>query len=490
MTGDRGGNQTTELRPWYVRGLGLTGTFALVIGVVLAVSGVVFAGPSAWSLGALAGTAMITAGLSWRIWHLLHHSESGRQMLEDQALSLLREKRNLEYQQDRVRRIVDNAADAYIEISQVGEIQGWNTKASELFGVDASAGGAHISTVLSRQTVDFLDLFWGDPKRFDGVHHQATARHPAGHDFPIEATVWVDESDMAPKMSMFIRDITLRREAEVRLERALQEERNAVMRLQEIDKAKTDFVSSISHELRSPLTNTLGYLEVLSDGDAGELSDRQRRMVEVAERNARRLLSSIEDLLTLSHIESGQFGIKYKPVEVADAVRHAVGKHAQLASEREIAMELTLAPGLGICPGDQTQIVRALAAIVGNAVKFTPPAGRVDVTVNSAGEFALIQIEDNGIGIPEKELPHLFDRFYRTSVSVDQQHQGAGLGLTIARAIIEHHGGEIEIHSVETSGTKVNVRLPMLPLPRSSDVPVEPSATGTQSAVIDSEQAS
>ena len=396
-------------------------------------------------------------------------AEDDKRYLEDEALSLMREKRNVQYQGDRIRRILENAADGYVEISRSGHIQGWNSKAAEMFGwsTDEAIGKIAVGLLAPDDSTDLalqgLAKLWEFEGRFEGLRVEFQVRHRAGHQFPVEMTLWVDEYDIEPRMCAFIRDITVRKAAEEKLQRALEDERSAVLRLQELDKAKSDFVSSISHELRSPLTSTLGYLEILGDGGAGELSDEQAHMVAVADRNAKRLKALIEDLLTLSRIESGSFGVKFRPVEISSVITQAVAQHAAFAQDRGVRVTVDVDHVLGVCPGDDVQIARAIGNVVNNAIKFTPPTGKIRISAIADGDHVVVLIADDGIGIPEHEQSHLFERFFRTSISVEQQHQGAGLGLTISKAIIDHHGGSIAIESKVGAGTEVRMRLPMLP---------------------------
>lgn len=404
-----------------------------------------------------------------RVKDRFEKTEGDKRYLEDEALWLLREKRNVQYQGDRVRRILENAADGYVEIGRAGKIQGWNSKAAEMFGWSSEdAIGKTAIEMLSPDNAttlasDALEQLWGYEGRFEGLRVEFMVLHRGGHVFPAEMTVWVDEYDIEPRTCAFIRDITVRKAADDKLQAALEDERQAVLRLQEIDKAKNDFVSSISHELRSPLTSTLGYLEILGDGGAGALNPEQAHMVEIADRNAKRLKTLIEDLLTLSRIESGAFGVKFRPVEISAVIAQAVASNAAFAQDRGVRVTVDVADVLGVCPGDDVQIARAIGNVVNNAVKFTLPTGKIRVSAIADGDHVIVQISDDGIGIPAHEQPQLFERFFRTSLSIEQQHQGAGLGLTITKAIVDHHGGSIDFDSTVGAGTDVRVRLPMLP---------------------------
>jgi signal transduction histidine kinase/HAMP domain-containing protein len=242
--------------------------------------------------------------------------------------------------------------------------------------------------------------------------------------------------------------------------RLLEREREMVHRLRELDQAKSDFVASVSHELRTPLTSIRGYVEMLRDGDAGEIQPDQEHMLEVVQRNADRLLGLIEDLLTLSRIESGAFRVALSPVALDDIVRATLEELRPPASERGVTLVADVAKDVPVVLGDSAQLERVLLNLLSNAIKFTIDRGRVVVRVRPSGEAVELEVEDEGIGIPEAEQGHLFSRFFRSSTSQERAIQGTGLGLTIVKSIVEHHGGEISVRSRPGVGTTFTVRLP------------------------------
>lgn len=234
-----------------------------------------------------------------------------------------------------------------------------------------------------------------------------------------------------------------------------------------LDKATDDFVSSISHELRSPLTSTLGFLEMLKDGEGGTLTETQMHMVTVAERNGKRLLGLIEDLLTLSHVESGAFNVQFKPVMVDDLLEETLAPMKELASNRAVRLCVEKPEeDLGQLMCDQHQLTRAIENVVSNAIKFShqDANSKVEVSIRRLGDKIELVVNDNGIGIPIDEQGRLFKRFFRSSVAVEQAYQGAGLGLSIARTVVEHHQGNIEIQSTLGVGTKATITLPAIPV--------------------------
>ncbi|RJK98142.1 ATP-binding protein [Vallicoccus soli] len=242
--------------------------------------------------------------------------------------------------------------------------------------------------------------------------------------------------------------------------RLYRDQQDLVERLQELDRTKTDFLSTVSHELRTPLTSISGYLELLRDGDAGPLGDEQAAMLDVLERNARRLRLLIEDLLTLSRIEARAYSSERVPVAVEDLVAHAAATVRPAAQTGGVELEPAAVPPGALVLGDAGQLERVLLNLLSNAVKFTPAGGRVALRCAVADGRVRLEVEDTGIGIPAAEQDRLFTRFFRASNATAAAVQGTGLGLTIVRSIVEQHGGALEVASEQGRGTRVVVDLP------------------------------
>lgn len=261
--------------------------------------------------------------------------------------------------------------------------------------------------------------------------------------------------------------------------RLLHDSEQLVERLRELDVRKTTFLATVSHELRTPLTSIAGYVELLREGGAGEVSDGVDRMLAVVERNTVRLRLLIEDLLALSQIEDGAPRGVHEPVALGDLVRDVVAQHRGAAGDGGLVLDLEVdldAELVGALQvrGDAASLRRALAGLVSNAVKFTPAGGRVAVGVRSEGGSAVVEVVDTGIGIPAAEQAGLFTRFFRASNATALEVPGTGLGLTIARSVVEHHDGQVLITSVLGEGTAVRV---VLPLASSAGTPVEALTT-------------
>lgn len=230
-------------------------------------------------------------------------------------------------------------------------------------------------------------------------------------------------------------------------------------RLQALDTVKTDFMSTVSHELRTPLTSISGYLELLRDGGSNQLTDAQRRMLEVISRNTSRLRDLVEDILILSKIESGGFGSAQAPLDLVEVIDRAVVAVGAAAAKGAVELDLDVRGPLPV-RGDGAQLDRVVENLLTNAVKFSPPEGTVTVRAERRGDRAALVVADTGMGIPADEQQALFVRFFRGTNAIKQAIPGTGLGLAIVRTIIDNHGGAISVHSTENVGTTVTVQLP------------------------------
>jgi signal transduction histidine kinase len=255
------------------------------------------------------------------------------------------------------------------------------------------------------------------------------------------------------------RDVTAR----VAARRGLEARNQA---LAEASAMNTEFVATVAHELRGPLSSVVAFAHLLGDTDAGPLSDDQRSYVDVIDRNANRLLRLIEDLLLLSRLESRTLQLRLAPVHVSDLLEAAVAERQPVAGSAGIRLDLDVTDGPAlVC--DETRIHQLLGNLLGNAVKFTPAGGWVTVRARPVGETWQLEVIDTGVGIPAGELRRVFSAFFRGSNVAAAAGRpglpGTGLGLVVSRAIVELHGGTIQVASTEGAGTTVTVSLPMRP---------------------------
>lgn len=251
-------------------------------------------------------------------------------------------------------------------------------------------------------------------------------------------------------------DITERKAAEQERERLLGREREQVERLRELDQAKDHFLAAVSHELRTPLTSILGYLEFLADS----VPDEERQLVAVADRNARRLLRLVGDLLLVAQAEAGQLSFDAVPVDLAAIAAEATENAHPSSLAKGVVLELAGSEARLV--GDPTRLAQLFDNLVANGIKFTPAGGRVDVRVGTSEAGVWLEVADTGLGVSEADRARLFDRFFRADDAQRLAIQGTGLGLTIVKRIVDAHGGTIAVASQVGRGTTFRVELPRL----------------------------
>jgi PAS domain S-box-containing protein len=265
-------------------------------------------------------------------------------------------------------------------------------------------------------------------------------------------------------------DVTERREAAQAVRTALARERQAVEELTALDRTKTDFLSAVSHELRTPLASVLGYTEMLEDGAVGPMTERQLQMVGKIDRNGRRLLALIEDLLVNSRIEAGQLELSRRRTDLAEVVDSAWDSVSALSQRRDLTLRREVEDRPVWVDGDAAALERVVTNLLSNAVKFTPDGGAVDLRLaadhNAAGPggaegAARLVVEDTGVGIAEADLDQVFRRFFRATTATDHAVQGTGLGLSIVEAVVEAHGGSVAVASRPGEGATFTVLLPL-----------------------------
>jgi PAS domain S-box-containing protein len=227
---------------------------------------------------------------------------------------------------------------------------------------------------------------------------------------------------------------------------------------QEAERLKDEFFGLVSHELRTPLTSIVGYVELLLESD--ELGPEERQFLEVVRRNAVRLLRLVGDLLFLTRVQAGQFAIVPGPVELSGLVAESVEASRPAADARgiDIAVEAQVVPE---ATGDRDRLAQLLDNLVSNAVKYAAEGGRVTVSLARDEGGAVLTVHNTGSYIPPAEQERLFERFFRAAAATRRLTPGIGLGLTIAKAIADAHGGRISVMSDRHHGTTFRVDLPL-----------------------------
>ncbi|MQA73136.1 MAG: HAMP domain-containing protein [Solirubrobacterales bacterium] len=232
----------------------------------------------------------------------------------------------------------------------------------------------------------------------------------------------------------------------------------------EADRSKDEFIALVSHELRTPLTSIVGYVELL-DEDAATPEPaldpaERRRFLEVINRNARRLLRLVGELLFVARVDAGGLDLDRERVELREVVADSVEAAHPAAEEAGVKLQAEV-DGVPAIDGDSGRLGQAVDNLLSNAIKFTPRGGLVSVRARSAGEEALISVSDTGVGIPAADQARLFERFFRASSARSGHTPGVGLGLVITRAIVEGHGGRLELESEAGAGATFTLHFPL-----------------------------
>ncbi len=252
-----------------------------------------------------------------------------------------------------------------------------------------------------------------------------------------------------------------------RLVNALQ---RAYQKLNELDKLKSDFISIASHELRTPLGLILGYASMLKE-EAGDQVDEK---LDVVLHSALRLRGLIEDMVNLRHIETGEAELELAEFDMRDLVQ-AIGNDCEnLALAKAQSLTLRLPPAAVPVRADRSKVALALTNLILNAIKFTPNKGRIEVALYPRDEELWVSVTDNGPGIPPQDLERIFDRFYQVEPHMTRKHGGMGLGLSIARGMIELHGGRIWAESKLGQGSRFTFVLPVHGPPAGRSARTEP----------------
>ena len=228
-----------------------------------------------------------------------------------------------------------------------------------------------------------------------------------------------------------------------------------------IEQMKSDFVSLASHELRTPLTSIGGYVELILDGDVGEISKEQREFLEIVSQNAQRLETLINDVLDIEKIESGRVEMRQEKVNLSEVVEDCINTFEVMAKNKALRLEKDIKVAQMHVLGDSDRLSQVFSNLLSDAIKYTKE-GRVKVTAQVKGKLVSVTVEDTGIGMSQEDLSRIFTGFFRSDNSYVRKTTGTGLGLSIAKATIEKHNGDIKVESKLGVGTKFEVILPLL----------------------------
>jgi PAS domain S-box-containing protein len=380
--------------------------------------------------------------------------------------------------ESRYRKLLHAVPDAILEVDPEGRITILNEAAERMFGYTrAEFFGLNVETLVPAA------MRSGHAK-----HRSSYAEHPNtrpmgtglelqgqrkdGSLFPVEISLSPNWIEGSLHVIASVRDITERKAVENRL-RSLREQYTAELTLKneqlearnrEVERAnrlKTEFLASMSHELRTPLHTIIGFSELLGEQLEGPLTDKQQRFVGHILQDARHLLELINEVLDISKIESGRLELKQETFDFGQCVEEVMAGIRHHAASRNITLENQNNFHESLY-ADRLRLKEILYNLLNNAVKFTPEGGRVWIEAGREGDTLHISVCDTGIGIPEKEQPSIFEKFYQVGDISGGVREGTGLGLPITKHLVELHGGAISVASQPGKGSSFRLVLPLL----------------------------
>jgi len=336
--------------------------------------------------------------------------------------------------------IVESSNDAICGTTLDGLIQNWNHGAERLYGYSRhEVLGKHVSLIHAEQMKD-ADLL---------------QRIAAGERVSRLETINLTKDGRKIEVSMTISPI-LDRTGQIvgasTIARDITDERV-------LDRLKSDFVGTVSHELRTPLSAIKGFLELVVDGEAGPINETQREFLDIAVRNSDRLGALINDLLDMSRIESDRLEMKSGPVDLGAVLAEVGATFRHEAYTKGLVLREEV-PELPLIRGDKSRLIQVFCNLLSNAIKYTPK-GEIGIRAAPVGDGVEVMVYDSGIGLTPEEQALLFTKFFRGSNPVVTESRGTGLGLVIAKAILQAHNASIDVESRPGEGTQFRVVLPL-----------------------------
>jgi len=338
-------------------------------------------------------------------------------------------------ERSKVEAIISSMSDAVVAVDAQGTILLVNRAAGELLGLGADARGRSLHRLLGDHPL--CRCMTATAAKAGDVEEEVSLGPPEERLLEVHATPLRASAGVASGVVAVVRDVTVLRQTE-RLRREL--------------------IANVSHELRTPLTSIKGFAETLL---GGAMADERtcRRFLTIIDNEASRLMKLVDDLMDLSRLESRAVAMEPAPIRLDELATEAVGRLRPQAERHRVALRAAaLAPE--VVTADRDRILQVLTNLLDNAIKFTPEGGTVEVTVHPGDGGGAVTISDSGRGIPDEDLPRIFDRFYRVERSRSREEGGTGLGLAIAKHIVEAHGGRITVQSRAGCGSAFTVTLP------------------------------
>lgn len=429
----------------------------------------------------LIGANLALAILLWSVGAIfVQRSLRARQLAETE----------LQQRKQWLARLIDTVADGVITVDQQGRIVVFNQSAERLFRTDAAnaVGRAFEHFIAPRQHGAHEAMLREAMGRRDqggiqGVMHELTGLRAGGEEFPMEASLSVQETDSAPLVTIVLRDVSE--------QRAAREERRARAALEASNRAKTEFLSRMSHELRTPLNAVIGFAQVLRIDRRRPLDADQLVSVQHIERAGAHLLALVNDVLDLSRVESGQMTLSLEPVSARAAVDDAVALVSALAGAAHVSIQVcgdrdeNNPDGVAWVLADPVRLRQVLVNLLTNAIKYNRRGGQVTVTWQREGGSCHLIVADTGTGMTPTQMERLFEPFNRLGAE-RSKIDGTGIGLVLSRHLAELMHAQLTIDSVSGRGTTATLRFRGATRPRvAAPAPFMPTVNDPLDVALD-----
>ncbi len=234
-----------------------------------------------------------------------------------------------------------------------------------------------------------------------------------------------------------------------------------VAQLSAIDKIKSNFLSMVSHQLKSPLSSTLLQTSILLDGIVGEISEKQRDLLQKVRTRIKGMVALIHDILDVCYIEEGGYLKQIEHLDLTEILQRTVELMQPQAQDKNIALHVKTEDHLPLIIGNKSSVEAMFINLISNAIKYTPSGGQVNVEMSENAQNVQIDVSDTGIGVEDEDFPRIFDKFYRVRSEITKNISGTGLGLSIVKSVVDAHRGAINVESKVGKGTTFTVLLPI-----------------------------
>ncbi len=358
---------------------------------------------------------------------------------------------------NRTKAIVETIVDGVITIDQHGLIDTVNPATERIFGYNSEELiGKNVSMLMPnpyrREHDSYVNNYLvSGNKKIIGIGREVSGQRKDGEIFPLELAISEMVVNGQRMFTGVVRDISERKETEEKL-------RDAMRRVHE-QRIKDEFIATVSHELRTPLTSIKASLEILKSGACDQIEGQSETLIDIAHKNSERLLRLINDILDIAKIESQQINYNIQQLPLKPFLESAINDNRSYGDKHEVKFVLADCPSSALISVDADRMTQVMSNLLSNAAKFSPPGSEVHISAKKSAAGVTITVKDWGKGIPPEFQPRVFDKFSQADSSDQREINGTGLGLHIAKSIVERHDGCLRFSSRSGEGTEFYIDL-------------------------------